>query len=60
MSTVNDLILQASRLKDGDPVKIKLGEQAILLADQSNDINLKYRSRVSFIFTGSPSFKRLA
>lgn len=58
MSTVNDLILQASRLKDGDPVKIKLGEQAILLADQSNDINLKYRSRVSLIedaaFAGQP------
>lgn len=58
MSTVNDLILQASRLKDGDPLKIKLGEEAILLADQSNDINLKFRSRVSLIedaaFAGQP------
>ncbi|TMO09557.1 hypothetical protein [Pseudoalteromonas sp. S558] len=58
MSTVNELMLEASRLKDGDPIKIKLGEQAILLADKSNDIELKYKSRVSLIedaaFAGHP------
>jgi hypothetical protein len=58
MTTVNELLNEAGRLKDGDPIKIKLIEQAIISADQSNDLGLKYTSRVSLIeaatFSGQP------